>query len=135
MASQPSAQFLRFLAAGGVAAAVNYGSRFVFSVWMSYPVAIVLAYLCGMAVAFILMRQYVFHGQGAALAPQMIKFVLVNALALVQTLAVSVLLARWGLPAIGITRHADAIAHLVGVAVPIFTSFLGHRHGTFRRRS
>jgi putative flippase GtrA len=125
-------QFALFLAAGGVAAAANYGSRFVFSLWTSYPVAIVLAYLVGMAVAFVLMRQYVFDARGKALVPQIGKFVAVNALAVLQTLVVSLVLARWVLPAMGVTTHAEAIAHLVGVAVPIVTSYFGHRHATFR---
>lgn len=129
----PSAQFIRFLLAGGIAAAANYGSRFAFSAWLPYPAAITCAYLVGMAVAFALMRQYVFDAAGQRLLPQVLKFTIVNVFALLQTLAVSLLLARWVLPALGIVEHAEAIAHLVGVAVPVFTSFLGHRHGTFRR--
>lgn len=125
-------RFALFLLAGGVAAAANYGSRFGFSVWFSYPVAIVLAYLVGMAVAFMLMRQYVFDGRGKALAPQVLRFVGVNALAVLQTLVVSLLLARWLLPAAGLETHVEAIAHAFGVAVPVITSYFGHRLATFR---
>ena len=46
---------------------------------------------------------------------------IVNLLALLQTLVVSLVLARWALPAIGVREHVEAIAHLVGVAVPVFT--------------
>lgn len=127
-----SAQFLRFLLAGGIAAAANYGSRFGFSAWFSYPVAITCAYLVGMVVAFTLMRQFVFFAGGQPLLPQALKFALVNVLALAQTLAVSMVLARWLLPAAGVAQHVEAVAHLVGVAVPVVTSFLAHRHGTFR---
>jgi putative flippase GtrA len=91
--------FFLFLAAGGVAAAANFGSRFVFSLWFSYPVAIVIAYLVGMVTAFVLMRQYVFSGQGGAIGAQAVKFTLVNLLAVAQTLVVSIVLARWLLPA------------------------------------
>jgi putative flippase GtrA len=125
-------RFGLFLLAGGVAAAANYGSRFGFSVWFSYPVAIVLAYLVGMTVAFILMRQYVFDARAKAIGRQVLGFSLVNALAVLQTLVVSLALARWVLPAIGITQHVEAIAHAVGVAVPIVTSYFGHKHGSFR---
>jgi putative flippase GtrA len=125
-------RFLRFLIAGGLAAAANYSSRFGFSVWFSYEVAIVLAYLVGMTVAFVLMRSYVFEGRGKAVMPQAAKFVLVNVLAVLQTLVISLLLARWALPAAGIERHAEAIAHLVGVLVPVATSYAGHRFATFR---
>jgi putative flippase GtrA len=126
-------QFVRFLVAGSVAAAANYGSRFVFSLSMPYAPAIACAYAVGMLVAFALMRQYVFAGGGQPLLPQVVKFAIVNVLALLQTLAVSLLLARWALPALGVDTHVEAIAHLAGVAFPIFTSFVGHRHATFRR--
>ncbi|MBK9616897.1 MAG: GtrA family protein [Uliginosibacterium sp.] len=125
-------QFVRFLAAGGFAAACNYGSRFLFSLWLGYELSIVLAYLVGMTVAFLLMRAYVFDATGKALAPQVAKFVAVNLLAVLQTLVISVVLARWVLPALGVVRHGEAIAHLVGVLVPVLTSYAGHRLATFR---
>lgn len=130
--SAEARRFGLFLVAGGLAAAANYGSRFVFSLWLGFPVAIVCAYLVGMALAFVLMRQYVFEGAGKALGPQLLKFGLVNALAVVQTLVVSLVLARWLLPALGVAAHVEAIAHAFGVAVPVVTSYLGHRKATFR---
>jgi len=130
-----STQFVRFVLAGGIAAAANYGSRFLFSAWLPYPAAITCAYGVGMAVAFTLMRQHVFSGAGQPLVPQVLKFAMVNMLALLQTLVVSLLLARWVLPAMGVQQHVEAIAHLVGVIVPVFTSFIGHRQVTFRRRA
>ena len=126
-------QFIRFLVAGGIAAAANYGSRFLFSTWLSYGPAIVLAYLIGMGVAFVLMRQHVFSATGTALGPQVVKFVAVNLLAVVQTLVISLVLARWVLPSLGIVTHAEAVAHLAGVLVPVATSYFGHRMLTFRK--
>jgi putative flippase GtrA len=128
-----STQFIRFVLAGGIAAAANFGSRFMFSAWMPYPAAITCAYLVGMAVAFALMRRYVFSASGEPMLPQVVKFSIVNVLALVQTLVVSLVLARWVLPAVGMEQHVESIAHLIGVAVPVFTSFIGHRQATFRR--
>lgn len=125
-------RFSLFLLAGGLAAAANYSSRFGFSLWFDYATAIVLAYLVGMAVAFALMRQYVFDGRGKSVGPQVARFIGVNMLAVIQTLVVSLLLARWALPAIGVADHAEAIAHAFGVAVPVLTSYVGHRHATFR---
>ena len=125
-------QFLRFLVAGGIAAAANYGSRFVFSIWLSYSVAIVLAYLVGMIVAFALMRHHVFDARAGALRAQIAKFVVVNVFAVLQTLAISLLLAHWVLPSFGIQNNAEAIAHLVGVLVPAITSYFGHRMLTFK---
>lgn len=128
----PLSQILRFLAAGGVAAAANFGSRFLFSMWLSYSVAIVLAYLVGMLVAFFLMRSFVFDGTSKAAGPQVMKFIAVNLAAVLQTLAISLLLARWALPSLGVTQNAEAMAHLAGVLIPVITSYFGHRYATFK---
>ncbi|MCZ2497396.1 GtrA family protein [Xylophilus sp. Kf1] len=125
-------QFVRFLVAGGIAAAANFGSRFVFSRWFDYPVAIVLAYLVGMTVAFWLMRQRVFVDRHGPMLPQVAKFAVVNLVAVAQTLFISLALARWIFPAIGHVEHAQAMAHLVGVMVPVVSSYFGHRLLTFR---
>lgn len=121
-----------FAAAGAVAAAANFGSRFAFSHWFPYPLAILFAYLVGVVVAFTLMRNFVFEAAGKSLCSQVATFVLINLLAVVQTLAVSVFLARWLLPAWGFAIHVEAIAHAVGLAVPMATSYLGHKRVTFR---
>jgi putative flippase GtrA len=125
-------EFWRFLAAGGAAAAANFGSRFLFSVWLRYEWAIVFAYIVGMAVAFLLMRGYVFNASAKPPARQVAIFVAVNLLALLQTLLVSIALARWVLPYVGVISRTEAIAHFVGVLVPVATSYFGHRMLTFR---
>jgi putative flippase GtrA len=125
-------EFWRFLAAGGVAAAANFGSRFLFSVWLRYEWAIVLAYVVGMAVAFLLMRRYVFNASGKPPARQIVIFATVNLLALLQTLLVSIVLASWVLPYVGVVSRTEAIAHFVGVLVPVVTSYIGHRMFTFK---
>ncbi|MBV6844715.1 GtrA family protein [Xanthomonas campestris pv. paulliniae] len=127
-----SQQFLRFIVAGGTAAAVNFGSRIALSNIMPYAPAIIVAYIIGMITAFLLNKRFVFAQSGNALHHQAAWFVAINMLAVLQTLAVSLLLARWLFPAIGMRFHAEAVAHLVGVAVPVFTSYAGHKALTFR---
>lgn len=100
--------------------------------WLRYEWAIVLAYLVGMAVAFILMRNYVFNASGKPPARQMLIFTTVNLLALLQTLLVSIALARWVLPHVGVVSRTEGIAHFVGVLVPVVTSYIGHRMFTFK---
>ena len=46
---------------------------------------------------------------------------------------VSVGLAHYLFPALGFTWHDETIAHAIGVAIPIFTSYLGHKHFSFAR--
>ena len=125
-------QFAGFLVAGGIAAAANVGSRILFSRLVGLELAVVLAYLVGMTVAFVLMRSAVFPPSAAPIARQAALFAAVNLAALLQTLVVTLLLARWLLPAAGIRSHVEEIAHVAGVCVPIATSFLGHKYLSFR---
>lgn len=129
-----SAQFLRFLVAGGVAAAANFGSRILLSLAMPYTAAIVVAYCIGMVTAFLLNRRFVFEASSNPLHRQASWFIAINLLAVLQTLAVSLLLARLMFPAIGMTFHPETLAHAAGVAVPVFTSYLGHKAFTFREK-
>lgn len=125
-------QFLKFLVAGGIAAIANFGSRIALSHWMHYIPAIIIAYLIGMTTAFVLNRLFVFEGAGNTLGNQVGWFTLVNLAAVAQTLAISLLLADHLLPAMGVRAHAETIAHGVGVLVPVVTSYLGHKHLSFR---
>lgn len=126
-------QVPRFLLAGGLAAAANFGSRFVFNLWVGYEWAVVLAFLVGLTVGFLLMRAYVFGAHDKPLGPQVVKYVAVNLFALLQTLLISVALARWALPALGFSAsYAQSGGHLAGVLAPIATSYVLHRRVTFK---
>ncbi|WP_386273444.1 GtrA family protein [Xanthomonas theicola] len=131
-ASLPSRQFVMFLAAGGFAAAVNFGSRIALGHWMSYVPSIVIAYLLGMVTAFTLNKLLVFSEAGNRLHHQVMWFIAINLAAVVQTILISLLFARWLLPTIGVDFHNETIAHAIGVAVPVITSYIGHKHFSFR---
>ena len=131
-ADHGSAVFIRFVATGGIAALVNFGSRFVFDVVVPYSVAIVLAYLCGMVTAFLLAKVFVFTGSTRSTAHSALWFTLINVVAVAQTWVVSMGLARLVFPAIGFEFHPEAVAHAIGIVVPVFTSFLGHKHLSFK---
>ena len=60
------------------------------------------------------------------------RFIVVNLLAVLQTLAVT-LVGTWVLRRAGATDSAEMVAHVVGVLVPVFSSYLMHRHWTFSR--
>lgn len=130
-ARSEAARFGKFLVAGGVGAAANFGSRFVFSVWLSFPVAVALAFGVGMLTAFVLMRQFVFDAHHKPAVPQAIKFIGVNLVGLALTLLISVFGAKLLAPYMSVAL-AQAIAHAVGVAFPAITSYVGHRFATFR---
>ena len=125
-------QFVLFLLSGGIAAALNWGSRFLFSLWMPFEWAVVCAFGVGLATGFVLMRTVAFDGRGKPALPQAGRYAVVNAAALAQTWIVSVVLARWALPAVGVHEQAEAVGHLVGVLFPVVTSYFAHRLYTFR---
>lgn len=127
-----SRQFLVFLLTGGIAAAVNFGSRILYNQWMGFSAAIVLAYITGMVTAFVLARLFVFRYSQRALHHSALYFVLVNGVAVLQTWAISLLLADWLLPALGVHQYVHELAHAAGVVVPVFTSYLGHKHLSFK---
>lgn len=127
-------QFLRFAGAGGIAALANLAARAALSGFMSFELAVALAYVVGMTVAFTLMRRFVFGASGTGIAHEYLRFAVVNAASFALVWLVSVGLARVLFPAIGFTWHAETVAHVVGVASPILPSFWGHRRFSFGRR-
>lgn len=127
-----SKQFLTFLLTGGTAAAVNFGSRVIYNLWMSFSTAVILAYITGMITAFILSKLFVFSDSQQSVHKSVMFFVLVNLVAVLQTFLISMGLAYYVLPKLGITTLVPEIAHAVGVVVPVFTSYLGHKRWSFR---
>ena len=126
-------RFALFVLAGGIAALVNILSRVALNWIMPYEVAIVIAYLCGMTTAYLLNRAFVFEASGRAVASEYTRFALVNLAAVVQVWVVSVGLARLVFPAVGFAWQAETVAHVIGVMVPVFTSYLGHKHFSFAK--
>lgn len=127
-----SRRFLLFLIAGGTAALANFLARIAFSAVLSYVPAIVLAFCVGLLTAFVLNRAFVFRDAQTHMRHQVLWFVVINLLALGQTIVISLLLARWLLPWLGVQWHVETIAHAVGVVVPVVTSYIGHKRLTFR---
>lgn len=126
--------FQRFVLLGGVAAGVNAGSRFALSPWLGFELAVAVAYVTGMVVAYLLFRRFVFGASDRGAGSEVWRFTIVNLIALVIVWCVSVGLARVVFPAIAFTWHAEDIAHLIGIAAPVVTSFIGHKRYTFGSR-
>jgi putative flippase GtrA len=126
-----SGQFLRFLSTGGFAAIVNLLSRHELNKIMRFEVAVILAYLLGMLTAYALARRFVFQASGRSITSELKRFTIVNVFSLVLVWSISVGLANYLFPAIGLVWHADDIAHFIGVAAPAAASYFGHRAFTF----
>jgi putative flippase GtrA len=134
MSNVMNRQFIQFVAVGGFAAAVNFLSRIALNHWMSYATAIMVAYVLGMLTAFALNRLIVFRNSVNALHHQIFWFCMVNLAAVLQTLLVSLLLNDVVFPRVGFQWHTETVAHAIGVAVPVATSFIGHKKLSFREQ-
>ena len=123
--------FVRFLATGGIAAGVNLLTRYLLDPFMLFEAAVMIAYVAGMAVAFVLFQKLIFGDPDTPLSRRMFRFTLVNLLGAALALAVSSAMARLVLPALDWTFRPAEIAHLVGVCVPAFSSYVLHKRYTF----
>jgi len=127
-----SRQFLVFLLTGGTAAVINFGSRIVYSKWLNFSSAVILAYITGMITAFVLAKLFVFKESQQPVHHSAAFFILVNLVAALQTWAISMGLAYYLLPWMGVTLFVREISHAVGVIFPVFTSYIGHKRWSFR---
>ncbi len=127
-----SRQFITFLLTGGIAAAVNFFSRIVYNCWMDFSHAIIVAYITGMITAYLLAKQFVFKDSKVKLHRSAFLFTIVNLLAVAQTWLVSMFMAYYALEWLNVHLLRHEIAHGFGVAIPVFTSYLGHKHWSFR---
>lgn len=133
--SPDSVKFLRFLFAAGASVPVNILARIGLSLLVPYEVAVVIAHLCGMAVAFTATKFFVFEPSERPVGSEMIRFAMVNMVSLTQTWIVAVGLVRFVFPAVGMTYAPELVAHVTGLATTAVTSFLLHRHFSFRRKA
>lgn len=129
-----SKQFLLFIVTGGIAAIANFGSRFVFNLFTSFELSVILAYLVGMITAFILAKLFVFKESCHSTSRSFIWFTLVNLIAIAQTYLISIGLYYYGFPSLGYEWYPAATAHAIGVVFPVFTSFIGHKYLSFKVR-
>lgn len=127
-----STRFLKFLLAGGVAATVNFASRFLYSRFLPYEYAVGLAAFTGLICAFVLYKIFVFDRGGHKSKSEIAHFLLVSLAGVAQTWLISILLAQYLLVELLGREVGEALAHLVGIGFPAFTSFLGHKFLTFK---
>jgi putative flippase GtrA len=126
-----SRKFFAFVAIGGVAAFANFIARYFINFYFSYVISVILAYVVGIIAAFILNKFFNFRSRDKKSILQLWYFIFFNLLGLVQTVAASALFAYVVLPLVGVISYRYEIAHVIGLGVPVFTSFLGHKYLSF----
>mgnify|MGYP001810034617 CR=1 FL=1 len=126
-------RFLRFLAAGGSAAALNWLCGRLYGLAMPFEIAVVAAYLTGSVWAFCWFRAWAFAPSDKPLTAEIAGFAGVNVIAMALVWLVSTGLARLVFPAVGWTFFPEAIAHGIGIAVPIRSSWFGPNKVSFAK--
>lgn len=127
-------RFLAFLLVGGFSALINVAARLMLSEIMSFEAAIIVAYIVAMLTAYVLSRLFVFEASGRSVGEELAKFAIVNLVAILQVWLVTVTLNYHVLPFLGWPFDHELTAHLIGVASPVFTSYLGHKYFSFGRK-
>ena len=127
-----SRQFLVFVLVGGFAALVNFFSRILYNTQLNYEWAVFYAYLTGMLTAYMLSRYLVFGPSMRSKRSELFRFAIINLIAVVQVWGISVGLARYIFPWIEFNYYPYEIAHLIGLSIPVFSSYLGHKYFSFK---
>jgi putative flippase GtrA len=125
-------RFIAFLVTGGIAAGVNIASRWLLEFVVSFEAAVVYAFLAGLVTGFLLFRLFVFKAATGGKHWQFVRYTLVNLVALAQVWLISVGLARFVFPAIGVTWLGETAAHVIGVLSPVASSYILHKRFSFR---
>ena len=127
-----SEQFGRFVIAGGVALVLHWLSRFAFNWYVGYSAAIVLAYLVGILVAFVLNKIFVFSYSDRPLKSELFFFFAINIAAFPFVWGGAFVLGVWVLPLFMAKEFALAVGHGIAITLPVFVNFVLHKFITFR---
>lgn len=126
-------QFLIFLAVGGLAASLNWLSRFFLSLWLPFSWAVINAYAIGMGVAFIMNSIFVFPHSKKARHAQARDFILVN-LSFLPLVWLASIQINIGLKTVGMTAHSEELAHAIAIALPMLATFLIYKFFAFKEK-
>lgn len=118
---------------GTLAALVNFLSRIELNRFMTYRWAIVVAYIIGMLTAYLLSRFLVFAKTNRHPLAELAWFSLVNVVAVIQVWLISVGLAEYIFPAFQYHYYSQEVAHIIGLGIPVITSYFGHKYLSFSK--
>jgi putative flippase GtrA len=124
-------QFVKFVIAAGMSVPVNLASRVFFSMFVAFELAIILSQICGMAVAYLLIKRFVFKNSGRKIQSELFRFTLVNLISLAQVWLVAVGLLKFVLPKFDMISHPELVSHFIGLMSSAPTAFIGHKTLSF----
>jgi len=123
--------FFKFFLACCVGTFANFASRILLSSYMTYVSSILLAYIIGMIVSYVICRWLVFSPSQNSTARQIWIFTLINGFALTQTVLISIFLTNYVFMNMPLDM-SETYSHLIGILIPIFTTYRFHKIWTFR---
>ena len=148
-------QILRYLMIVCIVAPVNFFSRFVFAVFMSFGWSVVVSNYVGMILVFLMSYKSVFGAKGFQ-CRMAFRFALVAHVGLAVVWLASLLMrygCTAGIEAMGYTRELefmtrllpqaisaygveviDGFCHGIGIVTGFFANFYGHKYFSFRRK-
>ena len=121
-----------FVISGAIAAFVNLISRFLFSQFLPFTLAVALSYIVGMTVAFILMSNFVFLRSSKKYFGEIFRFVIVNIISGLFVIIISKTMLALFVAFSPVTHILEFTAHAIGVSAPILLSYFMHRDFTFK---
>jgi putative flippase GtrA len=124
-------QFVGFVAAGGTAALLHWLARIALSHWLPFSMAVAVAYVFGMAVAFGLNSFFVFKRSTRPRARQALDFAIINLASFPVVWLASIGLEH-ALRTMGMVRYTEALAHAIAISLPMLATFLVYKFYAFK---
>jgi putative flippase GtrA len=124
-------QFVGFVAVGAAASVVSLTVRYFINAIAPYELAVTIAQLVGMGIAFSLNKTLIFRNSGRSAINQLTRFTMVNMGSLLLAVSVSSIAYRILLKNMPVEFHPDFIAHFIGLSSTAIPSFLAHKHFSF----
>lgn len=126
-------QFLIFLIVGGIAAILHWLARLLLSTIFPFSIAVAIAYVIGMTVAFILNVLYVFPVSDKPRRNQIRDFVIVN-LSFFPVVWFASLQVNILLKSLGMVMYTEELAHALAIPLPMLATFLIYKFFAFKEK-
>jgi putative flippase GtrA len=127
-------QFLKFLIAGGIAATCNITIKYFIEPVAGYLGSIIISYALGTIIAYLISIKIVFSSNKYQRKKEILHFFFYNAcmvpIVITTTYSIDTLINQ-----IKNTNDTYLFSHIIGVAAPVFISFLYHKFITFGEKT
>ncbi len=128
-----SVEIICYFLLAGVAASVNFTSRFIYDLFLDFRYSVVFAYSSGMLVSFVLSKRYIFSvRESGRTHTEFIKFTLTATVGLIVTCFVSVGMLGFIHSRTHLHEGEKVISHICGIGAGFIANYFGHKFFSFR---